>query len=278
MSSAHVLLPTPLSLSPGSWRVWSVPLACLLGALAIATPEQNQNLFLAFNTWAARGLEAPWEWLTALGDALTALCILLLFAQRRPDIVLATLAAALLATLATQLLKEVLDLPRPFAVLGEDMNVIGKTLRHNAFPSGHAATAFTLTGVLAAYVRPRGLLLGLLLAAALVGLSRIAVGAHWPLDVLGGAVTGWLCGLTGVAMVARWGWAERPRVIAGARVFLLACALALLFNHDSGYPQADWLEKGIALAALTWSLFLDRATPGRPQAGRRPQTANRGSA
>ena len=57
-----------------------------------------------------------------------------------------------------------------------------------SFPSGHATTAFA-TALLLAFWYPRqsGLFIGL---AVLVGLSRVALGAHFPSDVLAGAVLG----------------------------------------------------------------------------------------
>ncbi|MEW5788188.1 MAG: phosphatase PAP2 family protein [Pseudomonadota bacterium] len=273
------LLPEHHPLALNSWRVWAVPLAALLGALLIATPERNAQVFLALNHLAAGGLEAPWEWLTALGDALTALCIVLMLARLRPGLVLSAILAALLSTLLINGLKDLLDVPRPPAVLGEAVNVVGDALRKGAFPSGHTATAFTLVGVLAAYVRSARLLAGLVLLATLVGFSRIAVGVHWPLDVCGGAFLGWTSGLAGVYLARRWGWEGRPRVLGGVHLLLLGCALVLLLGHDSGYPQADLLEKGVALAALAIHLAL-RPGAGLPgaQAGRLPQAAKSGSA
>lgn len=274
---APILLAQPLPLTGPSWRLWGVPLAALLTALAIAASGRNIELFLALNLWVAQGPHAPWAWITALGDALTALCILLMLAKRRPDLVLAAMIAALLATLVTHGLKAAIDLPRPLAVLGPEMHVIGSTLTRDAYPSGHTATAFTLAGVFAAYLRSSVGLLLLIALATLVGVSRISVGAHWPLDVAAGAAVGWFSGLIGVDLMRRWGWQARSRTHAAIRLLLLASASWFLLGHDSGYPQARWLEQAIALVALLWALAYERLPlrPGQP--GFLPHTANNGS-
>ncbi len=65
-----------------------------------------------------------------------------------------------------------------------------KTLAHYgySFPSNHAVNAFAVAMILALLV-PRGKWWFFLLAA-LVGYSRVYVGVHYPLDVIGGAVIG----------------------------------------------------------------------------------------
>lgn len=71
-----------------------------------------------------------------------------------------------------------------------------------SFPSGHSFTSAVCAGLLAmAVVRAhpaaaRAALAGAALFAALVGLSRIYLGVHWPLDVLGG----WLLGCAWLAV------------------------------------------------------------------------------
>lgn len=51
-----------------------------------------------------------------------------------------------------------------------------------SFPSGHAANMFCLATILAAFYWPRGA--WFFFVAALVGLSRIMTGSHWPSDVV----------------------------------------------------------------------------------------------
>ncbi|MGA7615279.1 MAG: phosphatase PAP2 family protein, partial [Thermoanaerobaculia bacterium] len=61
---------------------------------------------------------------------------------------------------------------------------------HDSFPSGHTTTAFALASVLAGHSHGRMVPVLVYGVAAAVGYSRVNDGAHWPSDVLAGAVVG----------------------------------------------------------------------------------------
>lgn len=100
-----------------------------------------------------------------------------------------------LSGLCVILTKEWINRPRPLLDLGPliksgevYIHIVGPPLRAHSFPSGHAQTAFCVATYLSFLFRRFSLiLLGL---ACLVALSRIYVGAHYPLDVIAGAAIG----------------------------------------------------------------------------------------
>jgi undecaprenyl-diphosphatase len=71
----------------------------------------------------------------------------------------------------------------------------------DSFPSGHTATSFACATVLAA-LAPRAAPAFYVLALA-IGYSRVYVGVHWPLDVVGGAVLGIATALLLLAVTRR---------------------------------------------------------------------------
>lgn len=197
-----------------------------------------------------------WANLTILGDALVSLVLLGLLACRYPQLLPAGLLAGLIATLFTRSLKPLLAMERPLMVLGEQVHVIGIDLQNFSFPSGHTTAAFVVAGVYALVLQRDRLTALLFCAALLVGCSRIAVGAHWPLDVCAGAAFGWFSAWAGWKLAANWHWAATlmgQRLLAG--LFLLFALL--LFGLDTGYPQASGLQMSIAsIATLTGSITL----------------------
>jgi undecaprenyl-diphosphatase len=93
-------------------------------------------------------------------------------------------------------LKAIFGVHRP-----ADLHVLVGVPHSRAFPSGHAATSFACATVLS-YFAPRAAPLFYALALA-IGYSRVYVGVHWPLDVVGGAVVGVVTALLLLAAIRR---------------------------------------------------------------------------
>jgi membrane-associated phospholipid phosphatase len=83
---------------------------------------------------------------------------------------------------------------------------VGKSL-----PSGHTSNMFCFATVVTAFYRWRGA--WLYMAAALVGLSRIATGSHWPTDVVVSAIGSVLVSFLLLAIYS-WLWRKlAPRLV-----------------------------------------------------------------
>ena len=103
--------------------------------------------------------------------------------------VLTMLSAGLTGTLVYKWVKGKTLRPRPYEV-HQDIWLTGRPLDRFSFPSGHTlhAVAFTVTGL---YFYPELTLL-LLPFTALVAMSRVVLGLHYPSDVFAGASIGGL--------------------------------------------------------------------------------------
>lgn len=137
---------------------------------------------------------------TSLGEPWLCLPVftvfLLTFSRWRDLPVARFFLGAVLLLLVVQGLKFGVDRPRPAAVLAEVVPLAGGHLKARAMPSGHTATAayfFGLCGLILWRRRRLGLAGAVGLATPLaVGWSRIAIGAHWPSDVLLGLLIGFV--------------------------------------------------------------------------------------
>ena len=114
---------------------------------------------------------------------------------RRHDVrrTLFVAAAGTAVWVGIKLIKPLTGRGRPADLL-PDVNVRGPAQGGLGYPSGHAAVSVALGILATSSTRARAIALS---AAALTGLSRIYVGAHMPLDVLGGFAAGWLAGRSG---------------------------------------------------------------------------------
>jgi membrane-associated phospholipid phosphatase len=97
--------------------------------------------------------------------------------------------------LCVELIKALVERTRPFLVL-IGTRVIGWRERGKSFPSGHTSQAFFMTTLLAQHFQWDALLVGILYTVAMVvAVTRIYVGAHYPRDVIAGAVLGSVWGI-----------------------------------------------------------------------------------
>lgn len=197
----------------------------------------SNNLTDPFDLVLIRAVRAPalvaplgaLRQVTELGSTTTMiiLAIVLLLAEllaRRPWSGIAAAATIGLASLGNELAKGLIERGRP-----DLLQPI--VVEHGySFPSGHAALSMVGYGVAAVLVArsraPRALKVAAVVAAgclvALIGISRVYLGAHFPTDVL----AGWLAG---GAVVLLFAWLSPvSRAPAGAPA-----------ASDQGAPRSD---------------------------------------
>jgi undecaprenyl-diphosphatase len=157
----------------------------------------DTSLFLTINHALSGHLATMFfSAVTYLGDGLVLAIVVLLpmYVFDRSNFrrhVLPMLVGVLVAAAVVNLLKIVVNRPRPeafFEPLGIPVHLPLGTPPDRAFPSGHTQAAFGAATYLSCVYRAASPVF--LILAALVGLSRIAVGVHYPLDVLAGAFFG----------------------------------------------------------------------------------------
>jgi len=190
-------IPTPFA----AWAVLSLPLLAVLAACFFCIGGE-EAVAAFFAGWRAAhpallpGVKFYTDWGNPALYLVYAGMLGLGITRGRADLTaraLAYLAAQLLVSLALErLLKIGIGRPRPG--VGGPFMPWSLDAAHNAMPSGHTAEMTVQTASLAVFSRPLALPLLLGLSLALMGLSRLALGAHHPTDVLGGWALGSLGG------------------------------------------------------------------------------------
>lgn len=157
----------------------------------------NTQWFRLVNGWHAPWLDATMIAASALGHPSLYpfyVAIALLWSRARPaslpaaNVVVFAVGYLLTSVLVVPALKRVFDFPRPAKALGEAaVTLVGRSDELHAFPSGHAAFAVLMAASLApGSTAP--LRWALVAFALLVCVSRLSVGAHFPADVVAGAL------------------------------------------------------------------------------------------
>lgn len=112
------------------------------------------------------------------------------------------LVSAAIAVVANQAVSHLWERPRPFAAHPALTHLLSAPSPDPSFPSDHAAAAFAIAFAVLAFSRWAGI--GFLAAATLIGLSRVALGLHYPSDVLAGMLVGWAAALLVTQLGTPW--------------------------------------------------------------------------
>jgi len=235
--------------------VWVFPFLLLALSTPLWLHTYEPAMFVYLNTRFAALPSLVWAGLSLLGNAWGVLGITAPLLVLAPRLLWAWLCAAPFAILFTRLGKGLIVSPRPAAVVDNaQIFILGERLELVSMPSGHTLTAFAVaSGIYFALPAARRLRHGwLFVLAAAVGLSRIAVGAHWPGDVAVGASLGLLSGMLGNGLLARMAekhWQPCAWSLRLVALLVLGAAYPLL---DSGLDFAEALpvQRVLALVAL----------------------------
>jgi membrane-associated phospholipid phosphatase len=238
----------------GGWlAVWC--LVCLAAGFGLRLGGGYHAGFSVLNALGAA--YPPWlvQSVTALGGDAVPLALGLFLARRYPRVLLALILAALAAFLYSRGLKWLFETARPPAVLAAGtFNLIDPPRLYLSFPSGHSVTAGAFFGVLVYYARWVEARVLWVLIAVLVGLSRVALGVHWPVDVAFGLAGGVLSAWLGARLTAHFsGLATEPRVHLTLVAVCVGGALTLLLA-GGGSPAVQPRLNGLAAGALLWAL------------------------
>jgi membrane-associated phospholipid phosphatase len=158
-------------------------------------------VFLFFNLRGSRPvwLDRLMLGFTQIGSSFASLVTgLILFLAGNRLVVYEIILGTLTLWIMVELVKALVRRSRP-VIRVTQTRIVGYRARGLSFPSGHTSQVFFMATLLASHFNASIWIALLLYAIAfLVGITRMYVGAHYPRDVLAGAILGSAWGLLGV--------------------------------------------------------------------------------
>lgn len=146
-------------------------------------------------------------------------------------------SSILLAVLSMGILKAVVRSPRPFQVLESIDGKRLETATGYSFPSGHTTTGAAFYTSLALAFKKRGFSIFCAIMMTLVGLSRLYLGVHWPIDVFAGLLLGTLISFLAKKkldeLYDKTETRNRIALIFGLILFATGLVMSILLNTQS---------------------------------------------
>lgn len=238
-----------------SWRLWVLPFLILLLSAPLWLHVWEPAMFLAINQ-ACQPVAAPvWTALSLLGNAWAVLALTAPLLLGAPRLMWAWICAAPFAIVFARSGKAWLVSPRPAAEIANDqMRIVGEVLHTVSMPSGHTTTAFAVASAIFFALPPaqRKRHAWLLLLALGTGLSRIAVGAHWPGDVAVGMALGLLAGMLGNVLLLRLppAWLAPQHLAMRLLALLVLCACYVLLTDALDFAENQPFQYALAAVGL----------------------------
>jgi membrane-associated phospholipid phosphatase len=185
-----------------NWLIWDnkdfiIPFAVIISvSLFLLGNIGNDSLFLYVNGHYSGFADFLFLTITLLGDGIIAvfLVIILLWVSYREALIFLLITLVLLIVVTVLKNYTFREMDRPLEYFGSKV-VLRLVNGYDppklcTFPSGHSATAFSVFLYLSFLTKKRIVKFSMFLIACSVGYSRIYLSAHFPRDVVAGAILG----------------------------------------------------------------------------------------
>ncbi len=146
------------------------------------------------------------------------------------------------------MIKNLIQMPRPFD-LGVVKPIRAETATSFSFPSGHTQTATSFWSGAMLVLRTKGMYVMGSCIILLTALSRVYLGVHWPMDVLGGIFFGVIFTLLANKLLGDKG-EIRPAHVIGVSIVVL---LVMISKVD-----ADLYKGAAALWGMTCGAYIEQ--------------------
>lgn len=173
----------------------------------------QKDLFLKLNSILSVNPNLEYN-ISYLGDALIIFPFVFIFLFIAPKLWEAIIKSSILTLITSAILKFIFTVPRPAALFDtHSFTIMGRpNILHTSLPSGHSMTILMVVTILLYGLMPKKLTAkifwstSLVILGLIVAFSRVAIGAHYPFDVVIGCVLGYIMAIIGIRIYRDKDW------------------------------------------------------------------------